>query len=39
MCTRVICIDRGSIVLETDNIEDAIKEYHQNSKDRDSKTK
>ena len=39
MCTRVICIDRGSLVLDTDNIEDAIKEYHQNSKDRDSKTK
>ena len=39
MCTRVICIDRGSVVLDTDNIEDAIGEYHQNSKDRDSKTK
>jgi teichoic acid transport system ATP-binding protein len=39
MCTRVICIDRGSVVLDTHNIEDAIKEYHQNSKDRDSKTK
>ena len=39
MCTRVVCIDQGSVVLDTINVEDAIKQYHHNSKERDSKSK
>ena len=39
MCTRVICIDQGSVVLDTTNVEDAIKQYHHNSKERDNKSK
>lgn len=39
MCTRVVCIDQGSVVLDTVNVEDAIKQYHHNSKERDSKSK
>jgi len=35
----VVCIDQGSVVLDTINVEDAIKQYHHNSKERDSKSK
>ena len=39
MCTRVVCIDQGSVVLDTTHVEEAIKQYHHNSKERDSKSK
>ena len=37
MCTRVICIDQGKLVLDTDDTELAISEYHENSNKRDLK--
>ena len=37
MCTRVICIDEGELVLDTTDTELAISEYHKNSNRRDLK--
>ena len=37
MCTRVICIDQGKLVLDTTDTELAIREYHENSNKRDLK--
>ena len=37
MCTRVICIDGGELVLDTTDTELAISEYHKNSDKRDLK--
>tara|TARA_B100000767_G_scaffold166507_1_gene155942 strand:- start:1203 stop:1961 length:759 start_codon:yes stop_codon:yes gene_type:complete len=39
MCTRVLCMDEGRLVLDTKNVEDAIDRYHKNSDERDQKSK
>ena len=37
MCTRVLCMDEGKLVLDTNDVEEAIKMYHLNSKQKDQK--
>ena len=36
MCTRVLCMDEGRLVLDTKNVEEAIDRYHKNSDEKDS---
>ena len=36
MCTRVLCMDEGRLVLDTSNVEKAINQYHKNSNEKDS---
>lgn len=36
MCTRVLCMDEGRLVLDTSDVEEAINRYHKNSNEKDS---